>query len=82
MGMSVHEPTWDKERKAHTCCGSTHSYHKTSCPIRREQQPIDDRTANPNFAKVQEMKYSGMTSGDVARWLGLELEEVNSLWVI
>lgn len=29
---TAYDPFWDKKKKMHTCCGSTHSfYHKKGC---------------------------------------------------
>jgi hypothetical protein len=77
--LSVHEPTWDKQKRMHTCCGSHHSYHKGHCPVKGVRIP--GRASDPEFMKVQEAKSEGLTSGDVAKKLNMPLEQVNELWI-
>lgn len=80
--LSVHEPTWSKALKQHTCCGSTHSYHKHNCPVRNGRIP--GRASDPEFLQIQAMKAAnpGITSGEVARELNMPLDQVNEMWVI
>lgn len=80
--LSVHEPTWDKELKKHTCCGSLHSYHKSSCPSKNSSIP--GRTSDPDFIRVQQLKAEkpGITSGQVAKELRMPLAQVNDLWIV
>lgn len=79
--LSVHESTWSKEKKMHTCCGSMHSYHKTSCPVRRSLPQIPGRASDPLFVRVHELKNEGLTSGQIAHEMGLPLDQVNELFV-
>ena len=80
--LSVHEPTWDKALKQHTCCGSSHSYHKGGCPMKSIRIP--GRTSDPVFVQVQSMKAANpnITSGEVARELNMPLDQVNEFWII
>lgn len=77
--LSSSEPTWDDQKKEHTCCGSKHSYHYSSCPKRTA---IPGRLSDPDFQKVQDLKEKGVGSSDVAKQLGLPLEQVNDLWIL
>lgn len=78
--LSVNESTWSKTLKQHTCCGSTHSYHEGSCPIRNTRIP--GRSSDPDYVRVQAMKASnpGITSRDVANELNMPIDQVNDLW--
>lgn len=80
--LSTAEPTWDKALKQHTCCGSTHSYHKKTCPVRSNRIP--GRSSDPDFIRIQAMKAAnpGITSREVARELVMPLDQVNELWVL
>lgn len=81
--FSVHEVTWSKEKKCHVCCGSTHSYHKTGCKIRREQSHTPPgRASDPDFMNIQHLKQQGMNSREIAKQLKLPLELVNNLFLL
>jgi len=78
--LSANEPTWDKEKGCHTCCGSTHSpSHKSWCPNRKSTIP--GRSSDPDFVNVQELKAQGLSSGEVAKRLNIPLDQVNELWI-
>jgi len=77
--LSTHEPTWSKELKMHTCCGSKHSYHKGNCPVNGTRIP--GRASDPDFIRVQNLKLEDLTSGEVAKRLNMPLDQVNELWV-
>lgn len=79
--FSVHEATWDRETKRHTCCGSAHSYHRTNCQVRKLNVP-PGRTSDPDFVNVQILKKDGLNSGQIARRLNLPLEYVNELFIL
>jgi hypothetical protein len=79
--MSVHEPTWSRELKMHTCCGSKHAYHVSSCPVRKAFM-IPGRPGDPNFIKVQALKLEGLNSLQIATQLSLALDEVNELFIL
>lgn len=72
--------TWDKERKCHTCCGSKHTYHKSTCKNRTAGIP--GRASDPDFINVQACKKRGASSGECAAQLNMPLEQVNDLWVM
>ncbi len=76
--LSVNESTWDKNLRAHTCCGSTHSYHKYNCATRK--QIIPGRTSDPTFVSIQDLKRQGLNSKEVARELNIPISQVNDLW--
>lgn len=78
---SVNEPTWSKDLKRHTCCGSTHSYHKTHCKIGKTRG-IPGRGSDPILEHVQVLKNEGMKSTDIARELKIPLSQVNDLWLL
>lgn len=72
--------TWDKKNKRHTCCGSKHTYHRSSCPNR--MSAIPGRMSDPDFINVQSCKAEGYTSGQCAISLGMPLAQVNELWTL
>lgn len=83
--MSVHEATWDEKKKVHTCCGSKHSYHLTSCKV-RNAKPTMTALDEELKIRIRDMKVDGMTSGDIFTVLkyeypGLTLKKVNDLFV-
>lgn len=71
--------TWDKEKKCHTCCGSKHTYHKSTCPNR--VAGIPGRASDPDFIKVQQCKADGFTSTQCSGLLCMPLDQVNDLWI-
>lgn len=72
--------TWNKEHGYHVCCGSRHTYHKSTCPNRAAGIP--GRASDPEFISVQTCKADGLTSGQCARRLNMPLDQVNELWVM
>lgn len=78
--LSLHEPTWNKSLGHHTCCGSKHSYHYSSCPMRKNSIP--GRSSDPDFMKIQDLKDAGFSSSEVAKQLGLPLAQVNDMWIL
>ena len=78
--LSTKEASWDKALKMHTCCKSPHSYHKGSCPLKRDKIP--GRASDPVISNIQSLKAQGLDSRTVARELNLALEEVNEFWVL
>ena len=78
--MAVHGDTWNKAIGAHTCCGSKHTYHKSTCA--RRGPMIPGRLSDPEFMKVQSCKENGLTSGQCASHLNMPLDQVNDLWVL
>lgn len=78
--LSVHEATWNKETKRHSCCGSPHTYHYGHCPTRSAIVP--GRLADPTLIDVQELKSQGLNSSEVAKRLGLAISHVNDLWIL
>lgn len=79
--FSAHDVTWDRELKKHSCCGSKHSYHMSSCSIRNSTIP--GRASDPDFVMVQRLKEQnpGITSKEVAREMNLPLAQINDLWI-
>lgn len=78
--MAVHGDTWNKELGCHSCCGSKHTYHKSTCQLRAPKIP--GRVSDPEFIKVQSCKGEGLTSGQCAATLNMPLDQVNDLWVL
>lgn len=72
--------TWNKEIGRHTCCGSNHTYHKSTCPNRTAGIP--GRASDPEFINVQTCKADGNTSGECAKRLNMPLDQVNELWLM
>lgn len=71
---------WNNDHVYHQCCGSKHTYHKTTCPNRRGGIP--GRASDPDFLNVQDCKASGLSSGQCAARLNMPLDQVNDLWVL
>lgn len=71
--------TWDKEKKCHTCCGSKHTYHRSTCQFRNVGIP--GRSSDPEFISVQTCKADGLSSGECSKRLNMPLDQVNELWV-
>lgn len=72
--------TWDKDLKQHTCCGSQHTYHKSTCVNRRGGIP--GRMSDPDFLAVQACKADDLNSFQCARRLNMPVEQVNDLWLL
>lgn len=77
--LSVHEPTWSKEMRMHVCCGSRHSYHRSSCTEKNNRAP--GRASDPDYVQIQALKQAGLSSGEVANELKLPLDQVNEMWI-
>jgi len=73
-------PTWDRELKQHTCCGSRHTYHRSDCPNRG--RAVIGRISDPDFINVQACKSDDLTSEQCAKALNMPLDQVNDLWVL
>lgn len=78
--MFAQSDTWNKEAGCHSCCDSRHTYHKSTCHLRREKAP--GRTTDPDFMNVQDCKAEGLSSNQCASRLNMPLEQVNDLWVL
>lgn len=79
MFFATLSDTWDKENGYHTCCGSRHTYHKSTCAMR--VAGIPGRASDPDFINVQTCKADGCTSGECAKRLNMPLDQVNEFWI-